>query len=79
MGSPVVPVPEEGEYFFEGLVLGLRDLLVREYPEDGQQHAERKERVVFESSLETEKSDLVCVRYTVTWSQNARGYVTRFN
>lgn len=43
---PSVAVSEESENFFERFVLRLWNLLVREYPEDSQEYAEWKERVV---------------------------------
>lgn len=49
---PAVVVPEEGQDLLEGLVLGLGHLLVGEYPEDGQEHAERQEGVVLKGSLD---------------------------
>ena len=60
MFSPLplfVPYSEEGGYLVEGLVLGLRHLLVREHPEDGQEHAERQEGVVLEGCLHGGEAD----------------------
>lgn len=48
---PAIVVPEEGQDLLERLVLRLGHLLVREYPEDGQEYAERQERVVLQGSL----------------------------
>ena len=42
---------EESSYLVEGFVLCLWDLVVREDPEDGQEHAEGQERVVLQHRL----------------------------
>jgi len=63
---PAVVVPEEGQDLLEGLVLRLGHLLVGEYPEDGQEHAERQERVVLQGSLDKKRSRWYIFRKIIT-------------